>query len=86
MDLSLSAVSWMSQTFPGKTDEEYRRHLGSFGITGPLGLQKDAIVVWWSKIKSCICGIMFKSATYFNPRRTFQITLILKVWMRLPKQ
>ncbi|KAI5967135.1 GCN20 [Candida theae] len=40
MDLSLSAVSWMSQTFPGKTDEEYRRHLGSFGITGPLGLQK----------------------------------------------
>ena len=40
MDLSLSAVSWMSKTFPGKSDEEYRRHLGSFGITGPLGLQK----------------------------------------------
>lgn len=40
MDLTLSAVSWMSNTFPGKSDEEYRRHLGSFGITGPLGLQK----------------------------------------------
>lgn len=40
MDLTLSAVSWMSQAFPGKTDEEYRRHLGSFGITGSLGLQK----------------------------------------------
>ncbi|EDK38636.2 hypothetical protein PGUG_02734 [Meyerozyma guilliermondii ATCC 6260] len=40
MDLSLSAVSWMSKTYPGKTDEEYRRHLGSFGITGSLGLQK----------------------------------------------
>ncbi|KAK6457501.1 ATP-binding cassette family, regulator of translational elongation [Scheffersomyces xylosifermentans] len=40
MDLNLSAVSWMSQTFPGKSDEEYRRHLGSFGITGTLGLQK----------------------------------------------
>lgn len=40
MDLTLSAVSWMSQTFPGKSDEEYRRHLGSFGITGTLGLQK----------------------------------------------
>lgn len=40
MDLYLSAVSWMSQTYPGKSDEEYRRHLGSFGITGPLGLQK----------------------------------------------
>ncbi|CAH2351673.1 protein Gcn20p [[Candida] railenensis] len=40
MDLNLSAVSWMSQKFPGKSDEEYRRHLGSFGITGTLGLQK----------------------------------------------
>lgn len=40
MDLSLNAVTWMSQTFPGRSDEEYRRHLGSFGITGSLGLQK----------------------------------------------
>jgi len=40
MDLNASAVSWMSVTFPGKSDEEYRRHLGSFGITGSLGLQK----------------------------------------------
>lgn len=40
MDLSLSVVDWMSRTFPGKTDEEYRRHLGAFGITGSLGLQK----------------------------------------------
>ncbi|CCE91821.1 putative AAA family ATPase GCN20 TDEL_0D02370 [Torulaspora delbrueckii] len=40
MDLNSSAVDWMSKRFPGKTDEEYRRHLGSFGITGSLGLQK----------------------------------------------
>lgn len=40
MDLNTSAVDWMSNTFPGKTDEEYRRHLGAFGITGSLGLQK----------------------------------------------
>lgn len=40
MDLSLSAVTWMAQAYPGKSDEEYRRHLGSFGITGSLGLQK----------------------------------------------
>ncbi|CEP62219.1 putative AAA family ATPase GCN20 LALA0_S05e00518g [Lachancea lanzarotensis] len=40
MDLTTSAVDWMSTTFPGKTDEEYRRHLGAFGITGSLGLQK----------------------------------------------
>lgn len=40
MDLTLSAVSWMAKAYPGKSDEEYRRHLGSFGITGSLGLQK----------------------------------------------
>ncbi|KAH3667159.1 hypothetical protein OGAPHI_002808 [Ogataea philodendri] len=40
MDLDMSAVSWLSSKFPGKTDEEYRRHLGSFGITGSLSLQK----------------------------------------------
>lgn len=40
MDLTLNAVGWMSSKYPGRTDEEYRRHLGSFGITGSLALQK----------------------------------------------
>ncbi|KAK9479184.1 P-loop containing nucleoside triphosphate hydrolase protein [Lipomyces japonicus] len=40
MDLNLSAVAWMAKTWPGKSEEEYRRHLGAFGITGTLGLQK----------------------------------------------
>ncbi|KAK9457249.1 P-loop containing nucleoside triphosphate hydrolase protein [Dipodascopsis uninucleata] len=40
MDLNLSAVAWMAKNWPGKSEEEYRRHLGAFGITGTLGLQK----------------------------------------------
>lgn len=44
MDLNLSAVAWMAKTYPGKSDEEYRRHLGSFGITGTLGLQKMGLL------------------------------------------
>ncbi|KAI0462581.1 ATP-binding cassette, regulator of translational elongation [Komagataella kurtzmanii] len=40
MDLTLDAVTWMAKKFPGKNDEEYRRHLGSFGITGSLAIQK----------------------------------------------
>jgi ATP-binding cassette, subfamily F, member 3 len=40
LDLDMSAVSFMAAKFPGKTDEEYRRHLGAFGITGMTGLQK----------------------------------------------
>lgn len=40
LDLNDSAVGFMSKTYHGKTDEEYRRHLGAFGITGMTGLQK----------------------------------------------
>jgi len=40
LDMNTSAVGFMQKTYPGKTDEEYRRHLGAFGITGMTGLQK----------------------------------------------
>ncbi|KAH8428872.1 putative AAA family ATPase GCN20 [Aspergillus melleus] len=40
LDLTTSAVSFMAKTYPGKTDEDYRRHLGAFGITGMTGLQR----------------------------------------------
>jgi ATP-binding cassette subfamily F protein 3 len=40
LDMSTSAVGFMQKNYPGKTDEEYRRHLGAFGITGMTGLQK----------------------------------------------
>lgn len=40
LDLRMSAVGFMAREYPGKADEEYRRHLGAFGITGMTGLQK----------------------------------------------
>ncbi|PKY01864.1 hypothetical protein P168DRAFT_256735 [Aspergillus campestris IBT 28561] len=40
LDLTTSPVSFMAKTYPGKTDEDYRRHLGAFGITGMTGLQR----------------------------------------------
>jgi ATP-binding cassette, subfamily F, member 3 len=40
LDLNVSAVTFMSRKYPGKSDEEYRRALGNFGITGTTGLQK----------------------------------------------
>lgn len=40
LDMNTSAVSFMASRYPGKSDEEYRRHLGAFGITGMTGLQK----------------------------------------------
>ncbi|KJZ74658.1 Protein GCN20 [Hirsutella minnesotensis 3608] len=44
LDLSTSAVSFMAKTYPGRTDEEYRRQLGAFGITGTTGLQKMGLL------------------------------------------
>jgi ATP-binding cassette subfamily F protein 3 len=44
LDLTISAVAFCAKLFPGRTDEEYRRHLGAFGITGTTGLQKMALL------------------------------------------
>ncbi|KAI0421460.1 P-loop containing nucleoside triphosphate hydrolase protein [Xylaria grammica] len=44
LDLTMSAVSFMAKTYPGRSDEEYRRQLGSFGITGTTGLQKMEVL------------------------------------------
>ncbi|KAF2131434.1 P-loop containing nucleoside triphosphate hydrolase protein [Dothidotthia symphoricarpi CBS 119687] len=40
LDLNDSAVGFMSKNYHGRADEDYRRHLGAFGITGMTGLQK----------------------------------------------
>ncbi|KAI0477635.1 P-loop containing nucleoside triphosphate hydrolase protein [Xylariaceae sp. FL0804] len=40
LDLNASAVTFMARNYPGRSDEEYRRQLGSFGITGTTGLQR----------------------------------------------
>ncbi|KAI8952930.1 P-loop containing nucleoside triphosphate hydrolase protein [Xylaria longipes] len=44
LDLTMSAVSFMAKMYPGRSDEEYRRQLGSFGITGTTGLQKMEVL------------------------------------------
>ncbi|KAL9101460.1 MAG: hypothetical protein Q9163_003275 [Psora crenata] len=44
LDMNASPVTFMSRTYPGKSDEEYRRHLGAFGITGTTSLQKMALL------------------------------------------
>ncbi|KAF9582313.1 hypothetical protein BGW38_000362 [Lunasporangiospora selenospora] len=42
LDVSLTSVEFMAKNWPGKSDEEYRRQLGAFGITGMVGLQQIA--------------------------------------------
>ncbi|ORX33245.1 P-loop containing nucleoside triphosphate hydrolase protein [Kockovaella imperatae] len=40
LDLNATPVGFLQNRFPGKVEQEYRSHLGSFGITGLTGLQK----------------------------------------------
>jgi len=40
LDVNMTPVAFLQMKFPGKVEQEYRSHLGSFGITGLTGLQK----------------------------------------------
>ncbi|XP_037814857.1 ATP-binding cassette sub-family F member 3 [Lucilia sericata] len=42
LNMNLTCVGVLAENFPGRPDEEYRRQLGSFGISGPLALQSLA--------------------------------------------
>jgi len=39
---AVSPVQFLASKFPGKTEQEYRSHLGNFQITGMTGLQTIA--------------------------------------------
>jgi len=40
---TMSPVAFLASKFPGKSELEYRSHLGAFGITGLTGLVTTAI-------------------------------------------
>ncbi|BEI85284.1 hypothetical protein CcaverHIS002_0506850 [Cutaneotrichosporon cavernicola] len=40
LDVTMTPVAFLQHRFPGQTEQEYRAHLGAFGITGLTGLQK----------------------------------------------
>eukprot|EP00008_Paramoeba_atlantica_P012631 CAMPEP_0201490926 /NCGR_PEP_ID=MMETSP0151_2-20130828/27965_1 /ASSEMBLY_ACC=CAM_ASM_000257 /TAXON_ID=200890 /ORGANISM="Paramoeba atlantica, Strain 621/1 / CCAP 1560/9" /LENGTH=699 /DNA_ID=CAMNT_0047877067 /DNA_START=30 /DNA_END=2129 /DNA_ORIENTATION=+ len=40
LDLSMNALEFFAHKSPGHTSQEYRAHLGRYGVTGPLALQK----------------------------------------------
>ncbi|NWI67212.1 ABCF3 protein, partial [Todus mexicanus] len=42
LDLNISAVELLARKFPGKTEEEYRHHLGRYGISGELAVRPVA--------------------------------------------
>ncbi|GAA5977492.1 hypothetical protein JCM11641_000981 [Rhodosporidiobolus odoratus] len=39
LDLTVNSVAYLQRMFPGQTEQQYRSHLGAFGITGMTSLQ-----------------------------------------------
>ncbi|GAA6052572.1 hypothetical protein JCM3770_003249 [Rhodotorula araucariae] len=39
LDLTVNSVAYLQRMFPGMTEQQYRQHLGAFGITGMTSLQ-----------------------------------------------
>lgn len=62
LDMDTSAVGFMQKNYPGRTDEEYRRHLGAFGITGMTGLQKMELLSGGQKSR-----VVFACLSLTNP-------------------
>ena len=62
LDMSASPVTFMARTYPGKSDEDYRRHLGAFGITGTTSLQKMSLLSGGQKSR-----VAFACLSLMNP-------------------
>ncbi|KAJ2049020.1 ATP-binding cassette, regulator of translational elongation [Coemansia sp. S16] len=57
LDLTLTAVAHLKKMYPGNSDEEYRRHLGCFGISGMTGLQEIKTLSGGQKSRVTFAGL-----------------------------
>ncbi|KAI9479423.1 ATP-binding cassette, regulator of translational elongation [Coemansia sp. RSA 989] len=57
LDVTTTAVGHLRNMFPGNTDEEYRRHLGAFGISGMTGLQEIKTLSGGQKSRVTFAGL-----------------------------
>ncbi|KAJ2485360.1 ATP-binding cassette, regulator of translational elongation [Coemansia sp. RSA 2320] len=57
LDLKLTAVGHLKKMYPGNTDEEYRRHLGCFGLSGMTGLQEISTLSGGQKSRVTFAGL-----------------------------
>lgn len=59
--LSRTPVEWLAFKYPGKLDEEYRRQLGAFGLSGPLALQAIGTLSGGQKSRLVFAGLALVS-------------------------
>ncbi|KAJ3186117.1 hypothetical protein HDU82_004260, partial [Entophlyctis luteolus] len=62
LELAQSSVQFLSARFPGRTEEEYRRVLGRFGLTGTSALQPIGTLSGGQKSR-----VVFAAMSLSNP-------------------
>lgn len=55
--LNRTPVEWLASKYPGRLEEEYRRQLGSFGLSGPLALQAIGTLSGGQKSRLVFAGL-----------------------------
>lgn len=55
--LTRTPVEWLAFKYPGKLDEDYRRQLGAFGLSGPLALQPIGTLSGGQKSRLVFAGL-----------------------------
>ena len=62
LDMSMNSIEFLQSKYPGLKEEEYRRHLGSFGVSGPLGMQSIQTLSGGQKSR-----VVFATLNMMNP-------------------
>ena len=62
LELGQSSVQFLQSKFPGKVEEEYRRYLGRYGLTGTTALQPIGTLSGGQKSR-----VVFAYMAMFNP-------------------
>ena len=61
LNLVLSPLEQFMETFPGSTQESYRNHLGSFGITGNLSLRPQYLLSGGQKSRVAFAMVVWRN-------------------------
>lgn len=61
LDLSVSALQYMTKLFPGTREQDCRSHLGSFGITGDFATRRISALSGGQKSRVALAMVVFEA-------------------------
>lgn len=65
LSLDLTSLGYFKEKFPGKLDQEYRSHLGSYGVTGELAMRPISSLSGGQKSRVAFAVMTWHSPNFF---------------------